>query len=198
MRAARALDGAPRLAVVGFSLGGNFALRVGLYGERAGLAPRLAVGISPAIHPRHTLEAIDHGPGVFHRYFLDKWNLTMDLKARAWPEHYNFSRHRGLRNFIDATRYFVEDYTEYDTLDAYFERYTLTPELLTASSAPLAIITAADDSVCPLADFDGLRVGGPITGFDVTARGGHCGFIENWRLDSWAERRVLQLLAETR
>ncbi len=198
IRAIQALDASldtPRpLCVIGYSLGGNFALRVGMQGPALNVRPRLSIGISPAINPRHTLAAIDDGPRLFHGYFLDKWRMTMDLKSDAWPGVYDFSTHKTLRNFIDLTRRFVEDYTEYDNLDDYFARYTLTPAMLMDSASPLAVITAADDSVCPVADFRGLAVRGAVLGYDLTERGGHCGFIENWALDPWTEHRVLELL----
>lgn len=184
------------LFVVGFSLGGNFALRIGLRGQRFGVSPRLSIGISPAINPGSTLRALDDGPAIFHRYFLDKWRLTMDAKAKAFPDQYDFTRHRALRNFTEITRAFVEDYTDFATLDDYLAQYTLTPAMLMASSQPLAIITARDDSVCPPADFAGLEARDGVAAYHATARGGHCGFIENWRLESWAETQVLRLLQQ--
>src|SRR3546814_19349350 len=54
IKAVQAFDTATPLYVIGFSLGGNFALRVGLQGPAAGLHPRMAIGISPAINPRAT------------------------------------------------------------------------------------------------------------------------------------------------
>ncbi len=48
----------------------------------------------------------------------------------------------------------------------------------------------------PVADFAGLRARGSLHAFDLTAHGGHCGFIDDFSLSSWAERRVLQLLRE--
>lgn len=194
IRAARQLDASSDLFVIGFSLGGNFALRVGLYGPENGVHPKLSIGISPAIHPRHTLEAIDAGPKLFHGYFLEKWRLTMELKSQAWPGRYDFSTHRPLRNFVELTRRFVEDYTEYETLEDYFERYTLTPAMLVDAASPLAVITAVDDSVIPIQDFDGLQAAGSVLAYDRLLRGGHCGFIEDWALNAWTEPRVIELL----
>ena len=196
MQQIQQLDAARPLFVLGFSLGGNFALRIGLRGQAFGIAPRLTIGISPAINPGSTLRALDDGPALFHRYFLDKWRLTMEAKAKAFPGRYDFSRHRAMRNFTEITRAFVEDYTDFESLDHYLAQYTLTPAMLMASPQPLAIITARDDSVCPPADFAGLAVGDGVVAYHATERGGHCGFIENWRLDSWAETQVLHLLQQ--
>lgn len=186
------------LHVIGFSLGGNFALRVGLYGPESGIHPALCVGISPALDPGSTLRSIDSGPALINRYFLDKWRKTMDAKGSAFPGRYDFSPLQGLRNFTEITRAFVMAHTEYPDLDAYLRQYTLRPAQLMASPTPLAILTAQDDSVCPPADFAGLSVGGSVRHYLATERGGHCGFIHNWKLDSWADAVVAGWLAERR
>lgn len=182
------------LSVIGFSLGGNFALRVGLHGPRAGIHPLLCVGISPVLVPGHTLSAIDQGPRVFHRYFLSKWRQTMDKKAAAWPGRYDFTRLKRIDSFTEITRAFVEDHTEYDTLENYLAAYTLTPPQLMASPTPLALMTARDDSVIPLADFDGLSENDTVVSYLATDYGGHCGFIQNWRFESWAEAQALRMI----
>lgn len=193
--AIRALDATDPLFVVGFSLGGNFALRVGLHGPAAGIRPRLTVGISPAINPGATLQAIDDGPAIFHRYFIDKWFKTLDAKQKAWPARYDFRSYHSLRNFVGITERFVADFTDYGSLQDYLAQYTLTPAMLVDSPSPLAVITSRDDTVIPFRHFAGLSERGSMAAFLPTARGGHCGFIGDWALRSWAEARVLELLS---
>lgn len=183
--------------VVGFSLGGNFALRIGLGAPALDLPPELAVGICPSINPGATLKALDQGPKLFHAYFLKKWRRTLLAKAAAWPEHYDFSDVMALSNFLEITTRFVERYTEYGTLDKYLAAYTLVPEVLQASRTPLAIITAQDDPVVPYADFHGLEDRAGLR-FLAPKYGGHCGFVENFRLRSWAEKRLLELFDQHR
>nr|WP_240954285.1 alpha/beta fold hydrolase [Solimonas marina] len=183
------------LLVVGFSLGGNFALRVGLHGPAAGVHPRLAVGISPAINPRATMQAIDDGPSLFRWYFTGKWRRTVQAKKAAWPDIDTTALLDG-KSLMEITRVFAERHTEYGAIDPYFAAYTLGAEQFYASPTPLAIITAADDPVIPVDDFQALRPQGALRAFDLTRYGGHCGFIEDLRYSSWAERRVLALLAD--
>lgn len=197
LRAITQLDPAgANLKVVGFSLGGNFALRAGLRGPEFGVHPKLCVGISPAINPGSTLRAIDEGPAIIHRYFLDKWRKTMAAKASAFPSLYDFSQQQRLRSFTEITRAFVAAHTPYGSLADYLAQYTLTPAMLMAAPTPLAIVTAQDDSVCPPADFAGLAASGAMRHYLATPQGGHCGFIENWRMQSWAERVVCRWLAD--
>jgi uncharacterized protein len=190
---ARLLAPSGPLYVIGYSLGGNFALRVGLHGPARGIRPRLVVGVSPSINPGATLQGIDEGPALFRWYFMDKWRRTLEAKRRAWP-HYDFSGFRGVRGFVEMTRRFVADFTEYASYEDYLAQYTLPPDRLLQSPTPLAVITSRDDTVIPVRDFEGLCVRGSVLAYDLTDRGGHCGFIENWRFDSWAERRVVELL----
>ena len=197
VKAVERIDPTRPLFVVGFSLGGNFALRVGLRGAEAGVHPDLSIGVCPSINPGATLQALDDGPRFFHRYFIKKWRRTLAAKAAAWPEHFDFSEQMAMDNFVAITRRFVEQYTEYGTLEKYLAAYTLTPEILRASTAPLAIITAQDDPVVPFADFHGLA-DSPQLPFLAPKFGGHCGFVEDLALRSWAERRILELFEKRR
>ena len=195
-RPIRALPGAAAgpLAVIGFSLGGNFALRVGLQGPAAGVVPALSVGISPSIDPGATLLAIDQGPAMFRLYFLDRWRKTLEAKQRAWPGAYDFSAYKEFRSFVETTRQFAVDFTSYGSYENYLAAYTLTPRMLMDSPTPLAVITAQDDPVIPYRDFAGLSASGSVATFDAPARGGHCGFIENFAMECWTERRVGEML----
>jgi predicted alpha/beta-fold hydrolase len=196
LRRIREFDEVRPWSAVGFSLGGNFALRIGLQGPAEGLAPDLAIGISPSINPGATLRAIDDGPRLFRLYYMDKWRKSLRAKQQAWPGEFDFSAYRHERTFVDITRRFVADFTEYGSAEDYLAAYTLTPDLLMRSPAPLAIITAQDDPVIPFGDFAGLREEASVVAFDAPARGGHCGFIENLAMECWTERRVEQLLAK--
>lgn len=193
VKAVLALDDTRPLYVIGFSLGGNFALRVGLHGPAQGIVPALTIGISPAINPAGTVRGIDTGPRLFKLYFMDKWRKTLDAKQAAWPD-LELSTLTSFKSLWDTTRHFVEHHTDYPSIESYLAAYTLTPEQLMASPSPLAVITAQDDSVIPFEDFNGLAPRGSVAAYLPTAHGGHCGFIENMRMESWAEARVLELL----
>lgn len=197
IRTVQTLDPVQPLFVIGFSLGGNFALRVGLHGPAAGVRPALSLGICPAINPAATVRAIDEGPLLFRHYFMNKWRQTVAAKQRAFPD-LKLDGLVGPRSLHDITARFVADHTEYDALDAYFQAYTLTGPLLAAAPSPLAIITAQDDPVVPFEDFSGLRETGALRHLLTPAAGGHCGFIDDLGLSCWAERQTLQLLDQAR
>lgn len=185
--------GTPPTAVIGFSLGGNFSLRVGLLGPDMGLQPGLTVGICPAINPAATTRCLDTGAALYRRYFLKKWRRTLLAKAQAWPGEYDFSELLQLDNFQQITRLFAERHTPFGALDKYFAAYTIDPEAIIEAPGRFAVLTAQDDPVVPYADFSVLNRQRNVP-FLAPRHGGHCGFVENWTLRSWANRQVEQLI----
>ncbi len=195
IRAVQHLEAVQPLFVIGFSLGGNFSLRVGLHGPASGIVPQLSIGICPSINPRATITAIDQGSAMFRWYFKNKWRATVNAKIQAWPEYASAAQHYlNASSMLDITARFAREQTGYTDMAAYLQAYTITTGALMNAPSPLAIITAADDPVIPISDFADLSTAGSLRALDITAHGGHCGFIENLQLQSWAERRVLALL----
>lgn len=183
------------LSVIGFSLGGSFALRVARRGPELGVAPRLCVGISPLMQAASALHAIDRCPLVYRIHFMRKWRRSLREKAAAWPERWQFPEDQMPRGSLyQATKVFVERYLGFGPVENYFAAYALTPGMLVGAGAPVAVIAAKDDPVIPFGDFEGLAVKGSVLAFDTPERGGHCGFIENFAMETWTEQRVLGLL----
>ncbi|HEX7326127.1 MAG TPA: alpha/beta fold hydrolase [Rhodanobacteraceae bacterium] len=174
------------LVVVGFSLGGNFALRVARAAPDAGIQLAHTVAVCPVIDAHAGLFQIEHGMRMYHDYFLWKWRQSLRRKQRAFPDTELFTR-RELRGDIRAlTEALVLRHTDFGSLDNYLDGYSLAGDGLVALQTPVSILAARDDPVCPASDIDSLRLPDCVD-VTVTPRGGHCGFIRNWRLGSWAE-----------
>ncbi|NJN52224.1 MAG: alpha/beta fold hydrolase, partial [Gammaproteobacteria bacterium] len=76
--------GQGRAALIGYSLGGNFALRAtGHPALTATLAATIA--ICPVIQPGPTMHAIDSGWFAYRHYFVRKWHRALAAKQRAFP-----------------------------------------------------------------------------------------------------------------
>jgi predicted alpha/beta-fold hydrolase len=174
-----------RGGVLGFSLGGNFALRV----ARALGVPALA--ICPAIEPANTMRAIDGGWPGYRWYFLRKWRRALAAKQLAFPDRYDFAPARGLNTVTALTDLFVRNHTEFADSAAYLAGYTLTGAALDGTTA--TIVTAEDDPIIPWHDFGRL----PAT-IELVAMpwGGHCGFVEGTRAPSWVDRYAVRFFGE--
>ena len=178
------------LLVGGFSLGGNFALRVGLHGPQQGLPLAGVVAVCPPINPKHSMEAIERAPFVYEWYFIRKWTRSLRRKQALFPQHYRFEswlRKPTLRSLTDQL---VCEYTEYGHMDRYLDGYSVEGDRLAPMQVPTTILAASDDPVIPIGDFHELVVS-DSTELQLTDHGGHCGYLTGPRLRSWAEERFL-------
>jgi len=185
---------ATRLVAAGYSLGGNFALRLALRAPAAGLAFERVAAVCPVLDPARTMDAMDGGLGIYRRYFERKWRESLLRKRALYPHLSHLDDATLACRLRELTRALVEGHTDYGTLDGYFDRYTIAGDRLAALAVPADILTAADDPVIPVADFDAL-VCAPATRLTITAHGGHCGFVRNARLDGFAEHWLADVLA---
>jgi predicted alpha/beta-fold hydrolase len=179
-----------RLFLAGFSLGGNFCLRVGAKARAAGIRLARIVAVCPVLDPAVTLEALETGPAIYHRYFMHKWRRSLALKQAAWPDHYDFGdlvRDPSLRSM---TARMVERYTDYPDLATYLRGYAITDGVLESLDAPARLVTSADDPMIHARDLARLARP-PSLEITVTERGGHCGFMDALSGPSWIDRQVL-------
>ena len=178
------------LSLVGFSLGGNFMLRVAARAADASIDVARTIAISPVLEPTETLAALESGWSVYHSYFVKKWSGSLLRKQTAWPGEYDFAaltRGAGLKRMTEEL---VRRFTEYPSLDAYLNGYAITGEVLTKLQVPSHIVVAKDDPIIPFGAL--ARVARPkALRITVEQRGGHCGFLESLLGPSWAERQIV-------
>ena len=177
--------------LIGFSLGGNFVLRIlKTHGSEAAKQIHHAVAISPVLNPRESTRKVDQHPFI-RRYFLRKWKRSLQTKAALYPEHYYFDDILELKSIGAITAALLEQYSDYD-ISSYFEAYAVGGDDLLANPLPATIIVAADDPIIPKADFDQLNLN-PDTRLVVHDHGGHNGFLFGWPLKSWYDLAMLKI-----
>lgn len=174
------------LLIGGFSLGGNFALRVANQAERAGLPLAGAVAVCPPVDPQHTLDAIERAPFMYEWYFVRKWTRSLRRKQTLYPHRYAFEDWLRRPTLRDLTDRLVRQYTDFGQLENYLRGYSIAGERLAQMPVPTSIVAAEDDPVIPVSDFHGLQHA-PGTELLLTRFGGHCGFIQGAGLKSWIE-----------
>lgn len=193
--AARFLAGTSRpMVVAGYSLGGNFALRVALRARSAGLPLARAAAVCPLLDPAVTMTRMEQGLPFYMRYFERQWRESLRRKRDTFPEYYDFDDRVLRLRMRELTRWMVERHTDFDTLDDYFNGYSVAGDRLAALDIPVDLLTSEDDPVIPVAEFHALRL--PESGrIEIAPRGGHCGFLETAALDGYAERWVTERLS---
>lgn len=179
--------------LAGFSLGGNFALRIARQGPAAGLALDRVIAVSPVVRPAHVLDALEDGLPLYQQYFVRKWRRSLQRKQLLFPERYGLDDWFRIGNLREQTRVLVEGHTDFPHLQAYLEGYSIAGDYLAGLETPSTVITSADDPIIPIRDIRELPVSEAME-LEVTEHGGHCGFLENWRLDGWIEKRIVSEL----
>jgi len=182
-----------RLFLVGYSLGGNFALRAAVRAPSVGLRLSKIVAVCPVLRPHSTMKALEAGLWVYRHYYLRKWRRSLLAKAACFPDRYDFGDLRRFSTLTETTKFFVARYTEYSDMDAYLNGYAITGDVLSPLSLPTRLIAAADDPVVPSADLARIYRA-DVLDVTVMPRGGHCGFLTDYRLRSWADREILREL----
>jgi uncharacterized protein len=182
-----------RLSAAGYSLGGNFALRVAAAVPAAGLAMDRVVAICPVLNPAQTMIALDHGWSVYRNYFIRRWRNSLLKKSAAFPARYNFNELTRFKNLTDMTEYFVIHYTDFPDLYTYLNGYALTGERLAGMTVNASMLLADDDPVIPVEGLTDMHVPEALTVYRAEF-GGHCGFLEGLNLESWLDRFLLDEL----
>jgi predicted alpha/beta-fold hydrolase len=180
---------------VGYSLGGNFVLRLALRAPAAGLALARVAAVCPVLDPAQTMLKMERGWHVYLRYFEKKWRDSLLRKRALFPQKHDFDDRTLRLHMRELTEWLVQRHTDFGSLDAYFDGYSIAGARLAGLQVPADILMAADDPVIPLAEFHALVLPAHAR-LQITGHGGHCGFLLNRHMDGFGERWVAERLAE--
>lgn len=179
--------------LAGFSLGGNFALRIGLQAPANGIPLDKIVAICPLINPMHTTENMEKKLPIYHRYFVKKWRKSLQKKIALFPDLGFGNTLCRLNSLSSMNDYFVPNHTNCATPETYLNGYALTEERLAGLSIDSHIIAAEDDPITLISDMKLVSSLPPLLQLELSQYGGHCGFLKDFRLNSWADQRLVSL-----
>ena len=188
--------GLERVALVGYSMGGNLVLKFA--GEWGSAAPLRAVAtVCPAIDLSAGSDAL-HEPAnrVYEWHFLRGLMRRYRRKAALYPHVYgsdNTGRIRSLRDFDDRI---VARHCGFRDADDYYYR-AASARVVDKIAVPTLILRAIDDPfVRMLPETREKLLANPNVLLVETAHGGHCAYLSRDRGEDihWAEASVIQYL----
>jgi uncharacterized protein len=193
------VDGLPAIAVAGYSLGGNLALK--LAGEYGAHAPAALIGVaavSPIIEIEQCTRALERPENVVY-----EWNFVRDLKKRIrlkdrlTPGVYDLSKLAAVRTVRQFDETFTAPHFGFRGASDYYYRASAM-RVIDRISVPALIITAEDDPFVPSEPFRDPKVtANRHIELHVCQYGGHCGFIgERSGEDDgyWAEKQIVDFV----
>ncbi len=187
-----------KLALVGFSMGGNLVLKLlGEWGDNAPPEVVAGIGVSPSIDLAPSADALhDRANRLYELKFL--WGLCqrMRRKAALYPGVYDLRYLRGLRSLREFDDQITARYCNFLDAQDYYTRASAS-NVIGRITVPTLILHAADDPfirVLP-ATREKLLHNPHITYFE-TEHGGHCAFLAdaNGYDGRWAERQTIAFL----
>ena len=180
-----------KIFLAGFSLGGNFTLRIAAdSGQDLNLTA--AVAICPPIDPVNAMTALDNAPVIYEKYFFKRWSTSLRKKLEHFPEYDFADDLNRARCLSDMNTLFIYRYTPFDDVDTYFRSYALTGSRLANLRVPTHLIASADDPILPVTDIARIDSNESLS-IDIQPYGGHCGFIKNLAGHSWIEPKLVEL-----
>jgi predicted alpha/beta-fold hydrolase len=183
--------------LVGFSLGGNFAIRIAIKHSAEGHHHlSRVVSISPVVDPGRATDRID-GNALIRGYFLKKWRKSLLLKQRLFPGVYEFKDVLKFKTLRAMTDELIRRYADFANAHEYFRSYAIPAKAIESVSLPLTIIAAQDDPIIPVDDFYALKTNNN-TALIIHALGGHNGFLQGIFRPTWYDRYIVQLLENDR
>ena len=179
-----------KLVLAGFSLGGNFALRAALRAPEAGVPLDYALAVCPIVDPGEGLFSLEESAPWFYRaYFLRKWRRSLRAKQAAFPHRQYFELDELKQNLRGLTESLVLRHTDFGSLQAYLDGYSVAGATLERMQIPATILTARDDPVIPVDAFEKLQLP-PCVELDIAPHGGHCGFIRGMDMTSFTDEYI--------
>jgi len=195
VKQATRLAGELPVFLAGFSLGGNFVLRIL---QRCIDHPIVnlhhAVAISPVLDPEKATLKTDQ-TFLIRLYFLKKWFGSLKKKQQLFPKLYDFSKVFSLNTIAAVTDVMLHDFSDYGSSKDYFRQYSVVKEAIKDITVPTTILTSADDPIIPVEDFYQLETN-DLTTLAIQPYGGHNGFIDGLYLKGWYEQRMIMIFDE--
>jgi hypothetical protein len=187
--------GLERVALVGYSMGGNLVLK--LAGEWGAQPPLAAVAaVCPAIDLAASADAL-HEPAnrVYEWHFLRGLMRRLRGKAELFPAVYRIDKIGPIRSIREFDQKIVARYCGFRDADDYYYR-AASARVIDRIAVPTLILCAEDDPFIRLnRETRALIAANPFIDFVETRHGGHCAFLAHRSASvHWAEATVVRYL----
>jgi len=192
-------DGITRLALAGFSMGGNLVLKAA--GEWGASGPHEFKGVAavcPAMDLAVSSDAL-HLPinRLYEQYFLWRLKARMRAKAKCFPGKYDLSRLRGLKSLRDFDDKVTAYYCGFEGASDYYAR-AAAANVIDRIAVSTYILYAKNDPFIRILPETRRRIdANPNITFVETDDGGHCSFVgeRDGHDGHFAERAVIEFRA---
>jgi hypothetical protein len=189
-----------KVAVIGYSLGGNVLLK--WLGEQGAAAPATtAVTISVPFDLNSAALKLEQGLSqIYQKHLLQRLRESVVTRSRLHAMPFPVERLGELRTFRQFDHAITAPLHDFNGVDDYYERSS-SKQFLKRIAIPTLVLQAKDDPFLPETALPvAAELSNTVT-LEVSRRGGHVGFITGLhplQPAYWLEQRILQHLAAFR
>ena len=188
-------DGCQHVWLIGYSMGGNLALK--LAGEMgSALASLQGVGaVCPNIQPATCVRALQRPSNwIYHQYFVRSLKAKLQRKDQLYPGKWDLSQLPDIRTMWEFDDVYTAPDGGYQDAEDYYTQ-SAAENCLRAITIPTLIITAQDDPFIPYKIFQNSSLhDNSLIELLAPPKGGHCGFFQCRQSPEdpfWAENRLI-------
>ena len=182
--------------LVGFSLGGNVALKLG--GE-LGQTDLLAgiCAVSTPIDLAACVRAMDKASNRFYtKRFVSRLRARVQRKSRTYPQLYDAARLRGVKTIWQFDDAFTAPLFGFGTAESYYATQSAA-RYLDSIRVPTLVICSKDDPMVPFEIYNHPAFDeNPYLTLLATEHGGHLGFLSRKKPRFWLDSIILDWIAE--
>lgn len=195
------VDGLSAIAVAGYSLGGNLALKLaGEYGPHPPAALACVAAVSPIIEIEECTRALERrGNALYEWNFVRNLKRRMRAKARLQPGAFDVANLRRIRTVREFDQEVTAPHFGFRDASDYYTRASAM-RVIGRIQVPALVITAEDDPFVPPHPFHDPRVtDNPWIELHVCEHGGHCGFVGDGSGEDdgyWAENMIVRFVED--
>jgi len=179
--------------ILGFSLGGNFALRIGAEAKSKNLTIDKIISVCPVMNATNVLDETKSMLKIYTEYYLQRWKNMLKIKHKLYPENYDLTTINQQSSLTEMTEHLLLKYTEFDSVKNYLEGYSITGDRLKSLSVKSDVYIAEDDPVIPSHDWENLHASEYLN-IRHTQFGGHCGYLNGIFNSSWVDEQIIKTI----
>jgi uncharacterized protein len=194
-------DRISRLALAGFSMGGNLVLKLaGEWSSQGPLQFRAVAAVCPSANLAASADAL-HLPAnrLYEYHFIWKLRQRLKAKARLFPGVFDASRLRGIRSLREFDDRITAHYCGFEGASDYYQRSSAA-NVVDRIAVPTLILQAANDPFIRILPETRQKIlSNPNITFVETEDGGHCSYLAKPNSDDdgrWAEQQVVNFLRQ--
>ena len=195
------VDGLRSIAVAGYSLGGNLALKLaGDYGSAPPPQLHCVSAVSPTMDLARCVDALERPENrIYQGHFVRQLKRRMRRKASLFPDRYSLNGIRRIRTVREFDEAYTAPHHGFRDASDYYHRASAM-RVIDSIGVPALILTAEDDPFVPSEPFrDPVVTRNPNLWVVIARHGGHCGFVEEAAAGYdgyWAEQRIVEFVEQ--